>query len=119
MSRLASLEPSHCGAAVGMEKRASVRHICTVEATSHPLDTGDAICWGATVRDISTGGLSLSLCFPFKLGTHLAVDLQGVNGLSRTLLTRVTHVHDQADGTWLLGCEFIKPLSGTELEILI
>ncbi len=100
------------------DQRVSVRHLCSLEAMSQPLDAGDSMCWGAIVRDISTGGLSLSLCFPFKPGTHLAIELQGARGVNRSLLTRVLHVHDQADGTWLLGCEFIKPLSDSEFESL-
>jgi hypothetical protein len=100
------------------EKRASVRHFCSLEAMSHPLDAADGMSWGAIVRDISTGGISLSLCFPFRPGTHLAIDLQSDRGLVRSLLTRVLHVHDQNDGTWLLGCEFIKQLSDSEFENL-
>ena len=33
-------------------------------------------------------------------------------------LVRVVHVADQSDGTWLLGCEFVKPLSDAELKAL-
>ena len=120
MSQLAALVQPVLGAtATDLDKRASVRHICMMEAMSHPLDMGDSICWGAIVRDISVGGLSLSLCFPFKPGTHLAIDLQGARGFSRTLLTRVLHVHDQADGAWLLGCEFVKPLTQSDMELLL
>jgi hypothetical protein len=72
--------------------------------------------WGATVNDISSGGLCVTLCFPFRRGTFLAVDLQA-DGMARTLMVRVQHVHDQRDGMWRLGCEFIKPLSESDMEI--
>ena len=102
-----------------IEKRKTVRHLSGREAVSHPLDGQDSLCWGAQVRDLSASGIGLSLCYPFKLGTLLAVDLQGPAGTARTLLARVIRVNDQADGTWTVGCEFVKPISDSEVEIMI
>jgi hypothetical protein len=83
------------------------------------LEAGDAIYWGATVRDISISGIGLTLCFPFRAGTYLAIDLQEHGGATRSLLTRVVHALDQPDGTWHIGCEFVKSLSDSELELLV
>ena len=102
-----------------LERRAAVRHVCDQEALSRPLDLPDAISWGAKVHDISRGGLALLLCYPFKPGTCLAVDLRLGQAPSRTLLVRVVHVTDQADSTWSLGCEFAAPLSDQELAVLL
>jgi PilZ domain len=100
--------------AVG-ERRASVRHICSLEAVSRPLESPDALCWGARLKSISTGGVGLLLCYPFKVGALLTVDL-GPTTPARALLVKVVHVTDQSDGTWLLGCEFDQPLSEKDLE---
>jgi hypothetical protein len=100
------------------EKRGATRQACRIGATSRPRDLGDGMAWGGTVKDISLGGLNLGLCFPFSPGTILAVDLQS-DALSPTLVCRVVHVRDHADGTWTLGCEFINPLSGSEIELLV
>jgi hypothetical protein len=66
---------------------------------------------------VSTGGMGLLLCYPFKLGACLAVEVLGMCP-PRALLVKVIHVTDQTDGTWLLGCEFEDPLSEAELEML-
>ena len=102
-----------------MERRAVERRFCSVEATSHAIEPGQTLSWGAVVNDISAGGVSVTLCYPFRPGTYLAVDLQSESGMVRTLMVRVLHVHDQADGRWRLGCEFIKPLSESDMELLV
>ncbi len=101
-----------------LDRRASVRHVCDHEALSRPLELPDAISWGAKIQDISRGGLRLLLCFPFKPGAFLAVDVHLGQAGSRTLLVRVVRAADQADGTWLVGCEFAAPLSEQELTAL-
>ncbi len=103
--------------AAEVEKRGSTRHLTNREAVSRRLDHADTLCWGATVRDISSGGVGLSLCFPFRPGTYLAIDVQGEE--NKTLLGRVVHVEDQADGTWFVGCEFVKPLQEDEVEAIV
>jgi hypothetical protein len=120
MATLSALVHQVRGAQIAdAEKRAATRHLSAAEATSRPLDTGGAICWGGTIHDVSTGGLGLTLCYPFRPGTHLAIDLQTAHGQARTLLARVAHVRDQADGTWLLGCEFVKPLPAGDVASLL
>ena len=102
-----------------LEKRASARQVCDLGVMSRPLDSPDAICWGGTVHDISNGGLGLRLCYPFGPGVHLALELQTSTGLTKTLLVKVIHVEDKADGTWQLGCEFVRRLSDSDVEILV
>jgi hypothetical protein len=101
-----------------VERRASVRHACEREAVSRPLELVDSICWGATVQDVSTGGIGLLLCYPFKPGTFLAVEVRD-ESRTQTFLVRVVHVADQADGNWFLGCEFAAPLREGELADLL
>jgi hypothetical protein len=100
------------------ERRAAIRHACDLEALSRPLEPGTVLNWGTTVVDVSRGGLGLILCFPFKLGTFLAVDLEQPQGF-HTLLVRVAHVTDRSDGTWLVGCEFARPLTEDDLKVLV
>lgn len=104
--------------AYNLERRASLRHVCNLEAVSHPVEVPDGMCWGAVVKDLSPGGVGLTLCYPFKPGTFLAIDLQAP-GAARTLLARVVHVKDQSDGTWFLGCELVKQLSASDVELMI
>jgi hypothetical protein len=101
------------------ERRGTERHLCALEATSQSTEPGESLSWGAVVQDISLGGMGISLCYPFKLGTYLAVQLNARNGMVRTLMVRVIHVHDQRDGQWRLGCEFIKPLAQSDMDLLV
>ena len=107
--------------ALDFERRQSDRRECRLDATARPLDTQDTIVWGAGIRDVSASGIGLTLCFPFRAGTYLAVDLHGKTpgkpGL--TVLSRVVEVRDQNDGSWHVGCEFVKPLSAGEFETLV
>ena len=119
MSSYALVQPVSSRAVAEMERRASVRHAVNMEALSRPLDGQDTIWWGATVRDISGSGVGLTLCYPFRAGTYLAIDLQASGGSAKTLLTRVVHAVDQSDGTWHIGCEFVKPLTDSDVDLLI
>jgi PilZ domain len=120
MSQYSALvQPVSARTLANVERRASIRHGVAMEALSRPLDGQDAIWWGATVRDLSSSGIGLSLCYPFRPGTYLAIDLQSSAGQYRTLLTRVVQARDQADGTWHIGCEFVKQLTDSDVELMI
>ena len=101
------------------ERRDSERHACALEATSHSLESGDTLSWGAVVQDISATGLGITLCYPFRPGTYLDVELQTTKCMLRSLMVRVVHVDDQKDGMWRLGCEFVKPLTESDMDLLV
>ena len=81
-----------------LDRRVSVRHVCSLEAVSRPLESPDGLCWGARIKTVSTGGVGLLLCYPFRAGSCLAVDVPGACE-ARSLLVKVVHVADQSDGT--------------------
>jgi PilZ domain len=117
MSQLTALvQPS---SRIDFERRIAERRASKQETLTRPLRTADALCWGATVRDISATGIGLTLCYPFCAGAYLAVDVQEPGGRVRTLLTRVVHAQDLPDGTWHVGCEFVTPLSDGSLEMMV
>ena len=102
------------------EKRTADRVPTNLEALSRPLDASDTIYWGASVHDVSPGGIGLKLCYPFKPGTYLAVDLALPDQSPKSVLARVVHVQDHfTDGTWLVGCEFVRPFTESEFEMLV
>jgi hypothetical protein len=107
--------------AIEFERRQGERHNCQLDATTRPLESQDTVVWGASVRDISHKGVGLTLCFPFRAGTYLALDLHGTHAdkPATTVLSRVVHVRDQNDGSWHVGCEFVKTLGKRELESLL
>ena len=106
-SLAALVQPLGARARADFERRSACRERVALEAMTRPLEGQDAIWWGATVRDLSATGIGLTLCFPFRPGTYLAVDLAEPSGGTRTYLIRVVHARDLADGTWLVGGEFV------------
>jgi hypothetical protein len=96
-------------APVPYDRRAAVRHACQLEVLPSALEPPEAITWGAVVENLSRTGVGLRLCYPFKPGTHLAVELRA-GGVKRTFITRVVRASDLPDGAWLVGCEFTAPL---------
>jgi hypothetical protein len=76
--------------------------------------------WEGTIRDISQGGVRLTLQRRFEPGTGLAVELPPLdNGDARTCFLKVMHVKRQLDGLWSLGCKFISELSEDEVKRLV
>lgn len=101
------------------DRRETPRHPCALEATSCAVEGDNTLSWGAVVHDISALGVGITLCYPFRPGTYLDVELQTPNCMLRSLMVRVVNVHDQRDGMWRLGCEFVKPLTPSDLELLV
>ncbi len=101
------------------ERRGEVRHAVALEATSYPMEPNETLSWGAVVNDISPGGLSVTICYPFRAGTYLAIEMQHPNDVIRTIIVRVVHAQDQSDGMWRLGCEFLKPMTQSDMEVYI
>jgi PilZ domain len=99
---------------IDFEKRHAERHDCDLDARTSPLDDPEGFSWGASIRDLSRTGVGLIVCFPFRTGTYLAVELRG-----STMLTRVVHVRDRNDGSYQVGCEFLRPLADDEIDRLI
>jgi len=72
------------------------------------------------VCDISTEGLGLVLGGPVDTGTVLELDLQNTAETDTIpKLAHVARVSPQADGSWLVGCRFVRMLSDAELTALL
>ena len=99
---------------IDFDKRQAERRECALDSRTSPLDDPEGFSWGASIRDLSRNGVGLIVCFPFRSGTYLTVELKG-----STMLTRVVHVCDRNDGSYQVGCEFLRPLSEDELDRLI
>jgi hypothetical protein len=104
----------------GAERRAWVRYPCDVEGSCQALMAARGLQWVAKVRNLSRGGMALTLRRRFEMGTLLAIEVQGRSAKSpSTLMGRVAHVTAMSDGTWLLGCAFSSELSEQELQALL
>jgi hypothetical protein len=102
-----------------IERRAWVRYPCDADSTCQAFMGARGLQWTAKVRNISRGGIGLTLQRRFELGTLLAIDVQGrSDDAPSTLTARVAHVAALGDGSWLVGCAFISELSEDQLQDL-
>jgi hypothetical protein len=104
------------------ERRAWVRYPTDLESLCQPrpAQPGEDCWWPAKVRDLSCGGVGLVLRHRFDRGTMLSVELPSTNQSQFfLLLAAVVHTTPQADGEWLIGCEFATPLSADDLRSLL
>ena len=108
------------GNTVEVNRRAWVRYPCALDSSCQPLAGTRGVEWPGKIRNLSRGGLAVSLARRFEIGTVLAIDLQRPDaGEFGTVLARVAHVSMQPDGTWLLGCAFTKLLTEEDLKTLL
>jgi len=76
--------------------------------------------WAAQVRDLSTEGIGLVISQPFASGVVLGIDLANPSGrFVRFLLVRVLHCKKEAEGSFLLGGEFVGRLTQEELDFVL
>lgn len=101
------------------EHRSVYRFTCEVPTTCQPPSAWCKDPWPATIRDISNGGLSLTLQRRFEKGSGLAIELPTEDGTPTTVLARVAHVQTLEPGIWLLGCTFISELSDEEVQLVL
>jgi hypothetical protein len=74
----------------------------------------------AIVRDLSTSGIGLLVNRPVKSGEVLVLSLETVDRHpGRPLPARVMHCSAVSEGNWLVGCQFVRKLSETELQALL
>jgi hypothetical protein len=101
------------------ERRASVRFPCPTDSFYCSLTHGPDICLTAQVRDLSPQGIGLVFTQKVARGTILSVELPSRSQqLPCFLLASVSYSRVQADGTWLTGCQFGRPLTDAEFQTL-
>jgi hypothetical protein len=76
--------------------------------------------WWGKLRNISSGGLAVRLSRPFEPGSMLIIELSD-KAKRRTYYFPVHVVHATAEGMrlWLIGCEFVRPLSEEGLRAML
>lgn len=105
-------------ASVVQDLRESQRYPCEVQTTCQPPSGWRKDPWPATIRNVSTAGISLRLGRRFERGTGLAIELPTENGGTTTVLARVCHL-EAGEGGWLLACTFISELSDDEVRAVL
>jgi hypothetical protein len=102
------------------DRRASVRYTTDLPSLCQKSSAQTSDFWLlARIRDISMTGASLILNCSFKQGALVEIEpIRASSGLGSILRARVVHCKEEANGAWIIGCEFLNPLSAQELESL-
>jgi hypothetical protein len=100
-----------------VERRAWVRFLAEHEVTCNTEEANTG--WLGRLRDISAGGIALTLRRRFEPGTILGLEVETKSGWPRRLSGRVIHATQDRNDRWIIGCAFASPLSREELEDLI
>jgi PilZ domain len=100
------------------ERRRAVRFECQRRNSWRLFATTTCSSGQGTVNDISVSGISLSVDSALRPGMFLDLSLASPDGegFSQPMLVRVRRVTPQADGSWLVGCKFVKKLTEEELR---
>jgi hypothetical protein len=106
-----------------IERRAWLRLPNEQDVICHPVTSGPQgepeLAWLGKIRDVSPAGIGLSTSRRFDPGTELVAELSVKPDASLLLPVRVIHATPDKQGLWIIGCQFIFPLSEEELQSLI
>jgi hypothetical protein len=103
-----------------IRRRASERYRSRLATSGRLYIAGRSESELAWVRDLSLLGVSLLL--PQRLEPGTALDIRIRSAQDNKLVeraARVIHSTPQANGEWVIGCEFAAPLSPEDLDDLL
>ena len=103
-----------------LERRADPRYSCREKVCCYSLTAERYERCSARIRDVSVGGVGLELNHGFEPGSLLIIEVQSaVRHLLLPLTALVIHSTMEAEGNWIVGCEFNRRLSPEELRSLL
>jgi hypothetical protein len=112
--------PASDAVAVQVDRRASIRYPCELDAFCSASSEEDDPHWPAQVLDISTVGLGLLAPRSFAVGDTVTVELHSDDdSLSYSLLAEVVRMAPLSAEVWWLGCAFARPLDADEVQNLL
>ncbi|MCI0378373.1 MAG: PilZ domain-containing protein [Gemmataceae bacterium] len=101
-------------------QRASVRYRCAPATAGKVYLEDSAPFLHAWVVNLSESGLALAIERPLEAGLLLNIQMKsaGSDNLVQ-LAAHVAHSTQQSKSEWLIGCEFLTPLSKEQLDKLL
>lgn len=102
------------------ERRGGIRYAVEVEARCRAAANAGGQHWPAWIVDVSVAGLCLRMPRRFEVGSGLEISfaIEGDNS-STTQLAHVRWIKAAESKSWLLGCQFLKPLPDEVLSSMI
>jgi hypothetical protein len=101
------------------DQRNWIRYSCSATARYQFVSAQTSQKWPARVVDISAGGIRLAVDQTIDVGALLSLELHAKTGdASRVLLACVARLDRGPDEELILGCNFIRELSETDIRAL-
>jgi hypothetical protein len=102
------------------DQRTWQRFACEARASCRPVKAPTAEPFPVLVLNIAPGGLGLRVGQAIDLGVLLSVELHGPKGEpGLTMMASVVRVNRTVGPAWVLGCNFIRELTETEMRSLL
>lgn len=98
------------------ERRAFIRYPRVLEGLWQFLGVASVDVASGSIFDLSASGVGMALDRPFAPGTTLFVRLPSATLGWISHLVRVMHCSEQAPAVYRVGCRFVKPLTGKQLQ---
>src|SRR5947208_11658268 len=99
------------------ERRQHERLSCEFSVNCRPYTGGEGLHWSGLAMDISCGGIGMVAERRFERGTILKIEVQGKHeGPPSMLMARVVRVGANAEGKWVLGCQFPSAMDHDEIQ---
>jgi hypothetical protein len=99
------------------ERRKHGRLPCEFSIACRPYIGGENLQWNGLALDISCGGIGMVAERRFERGTILKIEVQGKHdGPPSLLMARVVRVGANADGKWVLGCQFPTEMDESDVR---
>lgn len=107
------------GQAVGAERRIEERFPCDLELSCREQGSVRGEWQALRVHNISATGIGLITPHKLRAGAVVVIRLASpTRGVSRPIVVRVMHT-TPADGAWLTGAMFVRPLTAEALRELL
>ena len=104
----------------GPNQRATVRYRCPPASSGRVYLAEDVEFQRAWLHNLSTSGIGLLLTKPLEHGMFLTVVLKSPHSNRKyELPAHAVHSTQQSGGDWLVGCQFVYPLSEEDLDDLL
>ena len=102
------------------DRRKSTRYACDSPLYLVPTGTNRQNSWSASLRDLSTKGIGLTLSRRFELGATLTIEwCPHAPAKLPNLMARVIRMFHMPDNTWWHGCELIGDIDSEELAAFL
>lgn len=101
-------------------QRATVRYRCPPASAGRVYLAEDLEFQRAWLQDLSATGIGILLTKPLQDGLFVTIQMKSpTTNKSFSLCAHVVHSTRQPTGDWIVGCEFITPLTADDLDDLL